>query len=53
MKRAGPRPENLEAWMRLSAPTGAVVAAGPIPRKIHASTAVMRRCFDCCLLFRA
>lgn len=44
MKRTGPRPENLEAWVLLSAPTGAAAAAGPIPRKIHGSTAVMRRC---------
>lgn len=53
MKRTGPRPENLEAWMLLSAPTGAA-AAGPIPRKTHGSTAVMRPVLcDYRLLFRA
>lgn len=45
MKRTGPRPENLEAWMLRSAPTGAAAAAvGPIARRIHGSTAVIRRC---------
>lgn len=43
MKRTGPRPENLEAWMLRSAPTGAAAAVGPTARKIHGSTAVIRR----------
>lgn len=52
MKRAGPRPENLEAWMLLSAPTGA--AAGPIPRqdsRFDGGHEAVRA--DYCLPFRA